>query len=88
MSGLEIPICQDSLPRHHYITTSLRLLPICTYKVLSLYRSTIFYVIQKMTSKNEFNSGYNNTLFIRDWSLKKRGFDVIYDSDKLEFVIP
>jgi hypothetical protein len=41
-----------------------------------------------MTSKNEFNSGYNNTLFIRDWSLKKRGFDVIYDSDKLEFVIP
>jgi hypothetical protein len=39
-----------------------------------------------MTSKNEFNSGYNNTLFIRDWSLKKRGFDDIYDSDKLEFM--
>jgi hypothetical protein len=38
-----------------------------------------------MTSKNEFNSGYNNTLFIRDWSLKKRGVDVIYDSNKLEF---
>lgn len=62
------------------------LFSLCKYKMLSLYRSAIFYVIQKMTSKNEFNSGYNNTLFIRDWSLKKRGFDVIYDSDKLEFV--
>jgi hypothetical protein len=33
-----------------------------------------------MTSKNEFNSGYNNTLFIRDWSLKKRGFDDLHNN--------
>ena len=72
--------------RTSYSAKLQNLLSLCKDKVLSLYRSAIFYVIQKMTSKNKFNSGYNNTLFIRDWSLKKRGFDVIYDSDKLEYV--